>query len=227
MGFPKNGLMGMVVLAAAGWAGAHLSDGSLTMSPASPFAAGAAVTVGWQVAVSHSSPINIDISTDGGSTWKSVKAGLADASGKATYNMTMPTDATTHGKLRVCQGTASACASIKASQPGTPPYALVSNEFTISGTSAIAPSAKATYAMGFESATGKFVADFETTRDENVVLQAIDFQGRVQATLLQGTFQAGNHKIEVSIPEAISASPAFVFRLKVGESVHTQAFARP
>jgi len=217
----------MVVLAAAGWAGAHLTSGSLSFSPTAPFAGGASVTVSWSVAVSHGSPINVDYSGDGGTTWKSVKAGLSDATGAATYKMTMPTDETTHGKIRICQGTASACASIKVSQPSTVPYTLVSSEFTISGTSAIVPAAKQAYALGFEPASGKFVANFELARDENVVLQAFDFQGRLQATLLQGAFQAGQHKISVSVPQALASSPAFVFRLKLGEAVHTQAFARP
>lgn len=227
MRFPKNGITGMMVLAAAGWAGAHLTPGSLNLSPAAPFAGGASVTVAWSVAVSHGSPINIDFSGDGGTTWKSVKAGLNDGSGAATFKMTMPTDGTTHGKIRVCQGSASDCASIKTSQPSTPPYTLITPEFTISGTSAIAPAAKQAYALGFEPASGKFVADFELAQDENVVVQAFDFQGRLQATLLQGPFQAGQHKISVSVPQSLSASSALVFRLKLGDAVHTQAFARP
>jgi hypothetical protein len=227
MRFPNNGITGMMVLAAAGWAGAHLSSGSLTLSPAAPFTSGAAVTVGWKVDVSHGFPINIDISSDGGTTWSSVKAGLTDATGTATYKMTMPTDATTHGKLRVCQGSASDCASIKASQPSTAPYTLVSSEFTISGTSAIVASSKQPYALGFEPASGKFVANFDLARDEKVLLQAFDFQGRLQATLLQGSFQEGQHNIAVSLPQALAASPALVVRLTLGEAVHTQAFTRP
>lgn len=227
MRFPKNGITGMVVLAAAGWAGAHLTSGSLSLSPASPFASGASVTVGWSVAVSHNSPINIDISMDGGTSWKPVKAGLTDPAGAATYKMTMPSDATTHGKIRVCQGSATDCANIKVSQPGTPPYALVSPEFTISATSAIIPASKQAYALGFEPASGRLVADFELANDGNVVLQAFDFQGRLQATLLQGPFQAGQHKISLAVPRSLASAPALVFRLKLGDAVHTQAFARP
>ena len=226
MRFPKSGFIGMAVLTAAGLAGAHLTPSSLTLSPETPFTAGEAVTVAWTVAVSHGSPINIDISKDGGTTWSSIKAGLTDATGAATYHMTMPADATTHGKIRVCQGSASDCAKIKASQPSTPPYTLVSPEFTIAGSSAILPAAKPAYALGFESASGKFVADFELVRAENVVVQAFDFQGRLQATLLQGPFQAGQHKVSLSVPRSLAASPALVFRLKLGDAVHTQAFAR-
>lgn len=227
MRYPKSGILGAAFLSAAGLAGAHLTSGSLTLSPASPFTASQAVTVAWTVAVSHGSPINIDISKDGGTTWSSVKAGLTDASGAATYHMTMPADATTQGKIRVCQGSASDCANIRASQPSTPPYALVSPVFTITGTSAILPASRQTYALGFEPASGKFVANFELVRDENVVLQAFDFQGRLQATLLQGPFQAGQHKVSLSVPQALVASPALVFRLKLGDAVHTQAFTRP
>ncbi|MBW8888964.1 MAG: hypothetical protein JF616_14515 [Fibrobacteres bacterium] len=227
MRFPNNGITGMIVLAAAGWAGAHLSAGSLTLSPAAPFTSGAQVTVGWKVDVSHGFPINIDMSSDGGTTWKPVKAGLTDASGTASYKMTMPTDATTHGKIRVCQGSASDCASIKVSQPGAAPYTLVSSEFTITGSTAIVAASQRAYALGFEPASGKFVANFDLPRDENVLLQAFDFQGRLQATLLQGAFQAGQHKLAVSLPQALAASPAMVVRLTLGEAVHTQAFTRP
>jgi hypothetical protein len=227
MRLPKSGFLGAVFLSAAGLAGAHLTPSSLTLTPASPFTASQAVTVAWSVAVSHSSPINIDISKDGGTTWTSVKAGLTDPTGAATYHMTMPAEATTHGKIRVCQGSASSCASIKVSQPSTVPYTLISSEFTIAGASAILPTAKSAYALGFEPASGKFVANFELVRDENVVLQAFDFQGRLQATLLQEPFQAGQHKVSLNVPQALAASPALVFRLKLGDAVHTQAFTRP
>jgi len=227
MRFPKNGFLGAAFLSVAGLAGAHLTPSSLTLSPASPFTASQAVTVAWSVAVSHGSPINIDFSKDGGTTWSSIKAGLTDATGAANYHMTMPADATTQGKIRVCQGSASDCANIKVSQPSTPPYTIVSSVFTIAGTSAILPASERAYALGFEPASGKFVANFELARDENVVLQAFDFQGRLQATLLQGPFQAGQHKVSLSVPQALAASPALVFRLKLGDAVHTQAFTRP
>jgi hypothetical protein len=231
MRIPKFGITGMAVLAAVGLAGAHLVAGTLTMSPASPFTAGALVTVGWTVDVAHGLPINIDFSSDGGTTWKPVKAGLADTKGGATYKMTMPTDVTSHGKLRVCQGTATACATVTVSQPSgvnqSAPYALVSNELSITGTSAIHAAPRQSSSMGFEQASGKFVANFNLIRDEDVVLQAFDFQGRLQATLLQGSFQAGQNKIAVLVPQTLVASPAYVFRLKLGESVNTQAFARP
>jgi hypothetical protein len=227
MRIPKVGMIGMAILGAVGLAGAHLASGSLTVNGGAAVAAGANVTVGWQVSVSHSSPINIDVSTDGGTTWKSLKAGLSDAAGAATSKVDMPTEATTHAKVRVCQGTASACASIQASQPSTPPYALVSNEFAITGASAILASAGPAYAFGFEPGSGKFVATFDLVRAEKVVLEAVDFQGRVQATLLDETLAAGAHKMALGLPPKLASTSALVFRLKLGEIVRTQAFTRP
>jgi hypothetical protein len=227
MRIPKGGMIGLAVLGAVGLAGAHLADGSLKVNGGAAVTAGANVTVAWQVSVSHGSPINIDISSDGGTTWKSLKAGLSDATGAATSKVDMPAEATTHAKVRVCQGTASACASIKVSQPSTAPYTLVSNEFAITGTSGIIATAQPAYALGFEPGSGKFAATFDLARAENVVLQAVDFQGRVQATLLDEKLPAGAHKLSLTLPRNLASATALIFRLKLGETVTTQAIARP
>lgn len=216
----------MAVLAAAGWAGAHLSAGSLSLTPASPFTPGQAVTVKWQVAVSHGVGINIDVSGDGGTTWKSIKTGISDGAGQGSYNATMPTEATTQGKLRVCQGSPSDCANIKVSQPSTPPYTLISNVFTISGTSALADF-PARPSLGFAAATGRVEGSFELARPEDVTLQAFDPQGRLLATLLRDRFPAGLHRISLAAPRALASAPALVFRFRSGDAVRTLAWTRP
>lgn len=227
MRFPKVGMIGMVVLGTAGLAGAHLTGGSLSVKGGETFTTGQNVTVSWTVATSHGSPVNIDVTLDGGTTWKSLKAGLTDAAGPATSKVDMPAEASAHAKIRVCQGAASACASIKASQPSSAPYALVSNEFTISGASALLPAAAPGYALGFEAGTGKLVASFDLARAEKVGLQVVDFKGRVQATLLDGTFAAGTHKLSLALPQELSSPSALVFRLQLGETVRTQTLTRP
>jgi hypothetical protein len=227
MRIPKVGMIGMAVLGAAGMAGAHLTSGSLSVKGGETFAPGQNVTLTWTIATSHGSPVNIDVTLDGGTTWKSLKAGLSDAAGPATSKVDMPAEASTHAKIRVCQGAASACASIKASQPGTAPYTLVSNEFTISGSSAILPAPAPAYALGFEPASGKFVASFDLARAEKVSLQVVDFKGRVQAALLDGTFAAGAHKMSLALPPELSSASALIFRMQIGETVRTQALTRP
>ncbi len=227
MRLPKNGITGMVVLAAAGWAGAHLVDGSLHLSPAAPYTAGQLVTLTWEVSVLHDGKTNIDFSKDAGTSWTSIKSGFQAQQGSNTYKATIPNEETSHGIIRVCLGAGSPCGSVKISQPSTAPYTLVSNELTISGTSAILPASKQAYALGFEPVSGKFVANFDLAGDEKVLLQAFDFQGRLQATLLQGAYGAGQHKIAISLPQALAASPALMVRLTLGDAIHTQAFTRP
>jgi hypothetical protein len=232
MRFPKVGMIGMAILGATGLAGAHLASGSLklnskTAAGGESFAAGASLAVGWQVSVSHSFPINIDISADGGTTWTSAKSGLSDASGAGSSNVTLPAQPTTHAKIRVCQGSATDCANIKVSQPSTAPYTLVSSEFTITGASAIISATKPDFALGFEPGSGKFAAAFDLVRAEKVVLQVVDFRGRVQATLLEGSLAAGAHKMSLALPPELASSSALIFRLKLGETVRTQSFTRP
>jgi len=227
MRLQMKSLMGMMILAGAGVAGAHLVDGSLTINGGAAVAAGANVSVGWQISTAHpNTTINIYISSDGGNTWKALKDGLPAPVGKGTSKVDVPSEATTHAKIRVCQGTAATCAPIKVSQPSSSPYTLISNEFTISGTSAINPSVGPAYALGFEAGLGKFVAAFELTRTEKVVLQAIDFQGRVLATLLDQTFPAGAQKISLELPKELASASTLIFRLKLGETVRTQAITQ-
>jgi hypothetical protein len=234
MRFPKGGLIGLAILGTAGLAGAHLTGGSLSIKGGESIAAGESVTLTWQVATSHSDPIGVDLSTDGGSTWKSIKAGLSDPAGANTYRFTLSGDPTTHAKIRVCQTTAAvSCATVSQSQPNgpgdnhQPPYALVSGEFTITGTSAIVPAAAPAYALSFETGTGKFIAAFDLVRAEKVVLQAVDFKGRVQATLLDESFAAGSHKLSLALPQELASASALIFRLKLGETVRTQSISRP
>jgi hypothetical protein len=219
--------MTMAVLGVATWAGAHLTPSSLSLSPAAPFTPGQAVTVKWGVAVSHGTGINVDLSSDGGNTWKTLKTGVSDASGQGSVVVTLPAEPTTQGKIRVCQGSPSACATIKVSQPSTPPYTLISNEFTVSGTSAVAADAAKPFAAGLEAASGKIEGSFELARAGEVTLQAFDPEGRLLATLLQDRFPAGTHRISVAAPRALASAPALVFRLKSGESVRTSAWTRP
>jgi hypothetical protein len=226
MRLPMKSLMG-IILAGAGVAGAHLVAGSLTINGGAAVAAGANVSVGWNISTAHpNTTINIDISSDGGNTWKPLKDGIPAPTGQGTSKVDVPSEATSHAKIRVCQGTPSTCAPIKVSQPSSPPYTLISNEFTISGTSAINASAGPAYALGFEAGSGKLVAAFELAQGESVVLQAVDFQGRVLATLLDQAFQAGAQKISLDLPKELASSSTLLFRLKLGETVRTQAIIR-
>jgi hypothetical protein len=231
MRFSKVGMTGAAVLAAAGLAGAHLTEGSLSIKGGETFTAGQSINLSWGVAAGHGMPISIDVSGDGGSTWTSVKTGLSDATGTGTFKVTLPATATTHGKVRVCQGTLTACATVKTDQPSgvgqAAPYALVSKEFSITGTSSLASLREQPFAIGFDARSGKVETSFELSQPGEVAVQVFDPQGRLLADLIRAPFAAGSHRLSLETPRGLAAAPGLVFRIQLGESVHTRAFAQP
>lgn len=235
MRFPKDGMIGAAILGAVGLAGAHLASGSLTINGGAAVAAGANITVGWKVATSHGSPINIDVSSDGGTTWKSLKAGLTDAAGTATSKVDMPAQATTHAKIRICQGSSANCDTVTGSFPNgvasgpskTTVYTLVSSEFTIAGTSNLArvPSGSNSIQMSENGRTVR--VSFALEHKSEVQVQAFDFQGRQLATLTKGNFEPGQHSLTLKSPENFVSSPAILYRLKIGETFSAQTLVLP
>ncbi len=234
MRLPKSELMGMAILGAVGLAGAHLTSGSLSVKGGESLPAGTQQTISWKVTNSHGQKIGIAISSDGGKVWTSLKADLPDPAGDNSFKVTLPAEPTTHAKIRVCQApTATTCDTVSSSYPSgpggsqQPPYSLVSPEFTITGTSPIVPVSVPSYGLGFEPASGKLVATFDLARTEKVLIQAIDFQGRVQATLLDESLPAGAHKLALGIPRNLASASGLLVRLKLGESVSTRAVNLP
>jgi hypothetical protein len=234
MRIPKVGMIGMAILGAVGLAGAHLASGSLSIKGGESFPGGAQQTITWKVTNSHGQKIGIAISSDGGTNWTSLKADLPDPAGDNSFKVTLPAEPTTHAKIRVCQAsTVSTCDTVSASYPSgpggsqQPPYSLVSGEFTITGTSAIVPAAASAYALGFERGSGKLAVTFDLVRGESVTLQVVDFKGRVQATLLDGVFAVGAHKLSLALPQELASNSALIFRFKLGETVRTQSVTRP
>jgi hypothetical protein len=229
MRIPKVGMIGMAILGAVGLAGAHLTAGSLSIKSTDTFVPGAEVTLSWNVTVAHPNEggINIDISTNGGSTWASVKNGLPDASGKMSYKLTMPNQESSHAKIRLCQGSRSACDTVKTERPGSgSPYSLFSPEFKIAGTSSIQHEPNKTVNIGFNPKTLLANLAFSLGQDQEVLVQVLDVQGRVQRTLLNSKFRSGDHLIEVGVPAELASSTVLILRLKIGETVSTESFTQ-
>ena len=234
MQISKSGVIGAAILGAVGLAGAHLKEGSLSIKGGESFSTGESVTLTWQVSTSHNYPIGIDISSDGGTTWKSIKSGLPDPTGSNTYKFNMSGDPTSHAIIRVCQTPSTvSCAAVNASQPSGPggnhqaPYALVSGEFKVTGTSSINQTPSQVNLLGFDPNTNKVTTSFNLDRAEKVSLQVFDSQGRLQVTLFDDQLSAGVHKLSLEMPQNLAASPTLVFCLKIGEALRTQSYVRP
>jgi len=227
----KNWLKtGFTVLALAGMASAHLTDGSLSVKGGETFAVNEAVTLKWNVSVLHDGKMDIDFSKDGGTTWISVKAGYQAVSGDNSFKWTVPNEPTVKGKIRVCLGAGASCADVKVSSPGaSAPYSLVSPVFTVSGTSAVlARSEAGVSSLRFNPETRNVDVSFGLVEAKNVTLQAFDTQGRLLATLVQGDFAAGNHKLSLFSNRLDASGSSLVFKLKVGNQVqsHTWTMVR-
>lgn len=227
MRFPKNGITGMIVLAAAGWAGAHLVDGSLHLSPAAPYAPGQQVTLTWQVSVLHDGKTNIDFSKDAGTSWTSIKTAFQAQQGSNTFKATIPNEETSHGIIRVCLGDGQPCGNVKISQPSTAPYTLVSGELTVTGTSGIQAKSKQSNSVVIDAETRRVSASFTLDQEANVSIQAFNLQGKLRSTFFEGRIQQGEHRLTFELPLEIASAPALVFQIKVGKSVRSQIWTHP
>jgi hypothetical protein len=225
----KNGLrMGFAVLVAAGMAGAHLVDGSLSIKGGETFTPGQSVSLKWNISVLHGDKIDLHYSKDGGTTWTSMSTTHKAVSGDNTFKWTVPNEPTTKAKVRVCQGAGSPCADVKVSSPSTPAYALVSPVFTISaGTGVLRTAANASgFSIDFRPEAHNVDASFGVSETQQVVLQAFDTQGRMLATLVDGSFAAGSHKLSLFSERLDASSGSLVFKLKIGNQVQSLTWTR-
>jgi hypothetical protein len=221
----KRVLAAGCVLMAAGMANAHLLDGSLSVKGGETFTAGQVVPVKWNVNVLHDGKMDIDYSKDGGTTWTSVKANYPAVAGDNTFNWTVPSDATTKGKIRVCLGAGSPCSEAKTSSPNAAPYALISPAFTVSGaTSVSAPAFAGEASLSFNGETRNVNVSFSLASEQDVSLQAFDAQGHLIATLLQGDRGAGYHQLSLYSNRLEAVHGVVVLKLQAGAETRTQSW---
>jgi hypothetical protein len=215
---------GFTVLTVAAMASAHLTDGSLSVKGGEVFAPAESVTLKWNVSVLHDGKTDIDFSKDGGATWMVVKAGFQASSGDNTFKWTVPNEPTDKGKIRVCLGAGSPCADVKVSSPSSPAYALVSPVFKVSGSTALKSAVAgeaSSFTLGYRPETRNVDVSFGLSEAKPVLLQAFDTRGRLVATLLQGDFAAGSHKLSLFSNRLDASAGSLVFQLKLGDQAQS------
>jgi hypothetical protein len=223
--------MGLMLLC-GGVIHAHLVDGSLLPQGGETISVGDVVSINWKTETNHLprsgvGGIDIAFSKDAGSTWTNIKAGFNDNEKINTFKWTVPANLTTStGMLRICQS--GPCTDQKVSKPGEngAPWILVSGLVTIQQSTALAatPNGAHNIAMDFNPSTRNVDVSFSLARQEAVLLQAFDTQGRLAATLIDGNYAAGSHALSVFSNGLAGNGGSLVFKLKVGDQVKTHTW---
>jgi hypothetical protein len=225
----KNGLKaGFLILTAAGLAGAHLGETSLSIKGGETFAPNQSVAIKWNVSVLHEGS-DIDLSVNGGTSWTTLKEDFKETSGMNTYNWTVTSAATQTAKIRICQHQSTTTAGCRSqdvtnapSNPINGNYILVSPAFTISAPSGLgqASDPQGAFALDFIPATRNVNVSFALAERGPVLLQAFDTRGRLLATLVESDFAAGSHKLSL-FSNRLETSGALLFKLKAGAQVQS------
>lgn len=203
----------------AGWAAstsAHMTRNSLKVNDgAASLVGGSTATVKWNTNVTHNSTYKISYSKDNGATWTPVTTitGQDGSTGDKTYAWTVPTEATTQGKLRVNQS----AQGEKANSPDNDYNVFAS--FAVTATTSIAPQAALTATPASMARDGEFIAvRFQANDARQASLEVYDLSGALQKTLDLGSAKAGENHLKVSAKE-IGLTGKSVLRLRVGNRV--------
>ena len=222
---------GLVILMAAGLAGAHLSEADMKPTARESLVPGATYKITWKVTVVHNGT-NIDLSVNGGQTWTTIKENFKEASGANSLNWTVAGAATQNAKIRICQHGSTKSVGCKDSDvtnslSETIPrvdgnYILVSPAFTIASTSGLvqAPAPQGAFALDFIPATRNVNVSFVLAESGPVLLQAFDARGRLMATLVESDFAAGSHELSL-FSNRLEALGAVFFKLQAGGQVQS------
>lgn len=226
-----NKLAGILLLG-AGLSQAHLIDGSLEPKGGESLVVGQIVSIAWTVEQNHGRGIDIAFSKDGGATWKDIKTGYSDTETDNVFKWTVPADAVTAGgKLRVCQsGPCTDKQNVTKAEGNSSPWYLVSNAFAVQASSGIARGSETGngLSLDFRPETRSVEVAFAADAGDRILLQAFDARGRLVATLIDGRFAAGPHKVSVFSNRLGSASGSLMFKLRVGdrEAAHSWLMLR-
>lgn len=228
----KNWLKtGLVVLTAAGLASAHLTNNSLSIKGGETLTPNEPVTIKWNVGVLHSGS-DIDLSVNGGTSWTTIKKNFQETSGSNSFNWTVAGAATQTARIRICQHGSPTTAGCRDSDVTNSPsstingnYILVSPAFTIASTSGLgrAAASQGAFALDFTPATRNVDVAFALAEGGPVLLQAFDTRGRLMATLVEGDFAAGSHKLSL-FSNRLETSGALLFKLKAGAKVQSHSW---
>jgi hypothetical protein len=213
---------------AIGLASAHL--GNLTApKTGAVFKGGEKVAIAWSIDTPHDG-IDLALSTDG-ATWTTFQANLPKSA--KSFLWTVPNTPATTARIRVCQkdGTAvKGCTD--ANNTGSPQtgidvdggqiYTLVSGKFTIQSSAGIREDNLAaggnSIRVNPESRSVDLALSLE--KDDKVLLQAFDAQGRLVATLMDAEQKAGFRTISL-YSNALDVSRPLWFKLQAGSRAST------
>ena len=218
----KNGMRFFLMAVGAlalGTAQAHLEPGSLSVKAGDKLQVGATVQVKWTVESTHApGSFDINLSTNGGTSFEKIETKTFPLTpGEFTYSLTVPNKPSTTAQIQLCQydGTVK-CTGV---------YTLKSPNFTIEAGSSISDEGRSSVSPGlrFNAGTRNLEADFELVKDEKVVIQAFNAQGKLVATLLDGTQEVGVHKLSIFSNGLDNSSP-LVFQMRIGDQVHSQSW---
>lgn len=224
---------GLAVLTAVGIASAHLSLSGAKPAGGETVAVGDTLTIAFTEGNNHGFGVDIALSRDGGTTWTDIKKAFTDQAGANTFKWKVEGAATTMAKIRICQFGSSAktpCADSEGANVlgdgSKGHYILVSPAFTISGTSALRPVTAGTnpFSVDFRPESRNVDVSFGLTEGKEVLLQAFDSQGRLLATLVQGAFAAGSHKLSLAAKGLDASGGSLVFKMKIGNQVQSHTW---
>jgi hypothetical protein len=225
--------IGLGCVVAVGMAGAHLNGKHLSPEGADILKIGVPFTISWVVDVAHGKGTDIAVSRDNGTTWTDIKTGIAEAEGTNTFSWTVTGPAVTQARVRICQqsDTPAPCTDAdKSNSPTAAPnghYVLITSSFKIEeGTAVNDVDRMGGIAIGFDPQSRNVEVSFPLAQAQDVSLQALDLQGRLVATLVQGRYAAGEHKLSVFSNRLEGSAKALVFRLKLGEQVYTRSWTQ-
>lgn len=205
------------ILAIATIANAHLTANTLVPGGGETLKVGDVVTITWSVATSHSKGIDIAFSKNNGANWIDIKTDFQDnEKGPASFKWTIPADAqSSQAKLRICQpGICTDSPDFATSNPGgLEPWRLVSNTFVIQNSTALAttPGSEG-LKIDFNPSSRNVEVSFALTAPGQATLQAFNLEGRLVATLLDGRYESGSHKLSV-FANSLMATQGLVFKL--------------
>jgi hypothetical protein len=215
-----------IALCALG-ANAQLKDGSLSIKGGETF------TVGQKVPVTltqlkpgtgaRSGKYDFYISVNGGTSWTEMVGnwqGPTTDNATVTWEWNVTQAPTTKGVFRACLLSGGECSDAA--------YTLKSGNFTISNSTALAPSpAGSAGKLEFDAATGGMAVGFSLASPARVTLQAFDAQGRSLAVLLDADQAAGEHSLSLFSNRLQAMHGSVVFKLAWEGSSLTRAFVLP
>lgn len=233
IGIPEK--LGLGCLLAVVMGNAHLNTPGLKPDAGETLIIGDSYTITFNVVAAHGKGTALAVSRDDGNTWTDFKSDYAESGGDNSFKWTVTGPSTTGAtaKIRICQGSNSPkpCTDADKTNSLTEApnghYVMITPAFTISaaGSAIFGNTAAEPFSIDYRPATRNVDVSFGLTEARDVTLKAFDAQGRLLATLVQGRYQAGTHKLTAFSDKVNASSKSLVFKLTLGNQVRTHLWS--